>query len=225
MECISAAAIFVFLPHILNAGLSWRIYEKKKDVSDNYRIFLSSVSYRILAGIIRDRSCASVLSGDVLKSEKFREQRISGELYKKLHKASGESGDWLSLLTVSMAEGGFYPEKVSENQELYRKYKPEEFQLLLNAYPGSVEGLRYFPVASSEIVFENTWMAKREYGGNRSHEGTDLFGTVRESGYYPVISMTDGTVEQKGWLPLGGYPSRHPFSSWGIFLLCASFRI
>ena len=83
--------------------------------------------------LIRDRSCASVLSGDVLKSEKFREQRISGELYKKLHKASGESGDWLFLLTASMAEGGFYPEKVSENQELYRKYKPEEFQLLLNA--------------------------------------------------------------------------------------------
>ena len=85
------------------------------------------------------------------------------------------------------------------------RYKPEEFQLLLNAYRAVWEDVRYFPVASSEIVFENTWMAKREYGGNRSHEGTDLFGTVRESGYYPVISMTDGTVEQKGWLPLGGY--------------------
>lgn len=165
-----------------------------------YLLFLTD-----LEGIIRDRSCASVLSGDVLKSEKFREQRISGELYKKLHKASGESGDWLFLLTASMAEGGFYPEKVSENQEPYIKYKPEEFQLLLNAYRAVWEDVRYFPVASSEIVFENTWMAKREYGGNRSHEGTDLFGTVRESGYYPVISMTDGTVEQKGWLPLGGY--------------------
>ena len=140
-----------------------------------YLLFLTD-----LEGIIRDRSCASVLSGDVLKSEKFREQRISGELYKKLHKASGESGDWLFLLTASMAEGGFYPEKVSENQELYRKYKPEEFQLLLNAYRAVWEDVRYFPVASSEIVFENTWMAKREYGGNRSHEGTDLFGTVRE---------------------------------------------
>ena len=149
-----------------------------------YLLFLTD-----LEGSIRDRSCASVLSGDVLKSEKFREQRISGELYKKLHKASGESGDWLSLLTASMAEGGFYPEKVSENQELYRKYKPEEFQLLLNAYRAVWEDVRYFPVASSEIVFENTWMAKREYGGNRSHEGTDLFGTVRRSCRFTPLSV------------------------------------
>ena len=165
-----------------------------------YLLFLTD-----LEGIIRDRSCASVLSGDVLKSEKFREQRISGELYKKLHKASGESGDWLFLLTASMAEGGFYPEKVSENQELYRKYKPEEFQLLVNTYRAVWEDVKYFPVASSEIAFENTWQAQRAYGGKRTHEGTDLFGKVTESGYYPVICMTDGIVEQKGWLPLGGY--------------------
>ena len=82
-----------------------------------------------------------------------------------------------------MAEGGiFILRRFSENQELYRKYKPEEFQLLLNAYRAVWEDVRYFPVASSEIVFENTWMAK-ENMGNRSHEGTDLFGTVRESGY------------------------------------------
>ena len=26
-----------------------------------------------------------------------------------------------------------------------------------------------------------------------------------EEGYFPVISMTDGVVEKKGWLELGGY--------------------
>ena len=48
-------------------------------------------------------------------------------------------------------------------------------------------------------------MDSRTYGGNRHHEGTDLFGPVSQSGYYPIISITDGIVEQKGWLPLGGY--------------------
>lgn len=104
-----------------------------------------------------------------------------------------------------MAEEDFYPEKISKNRELYRKYKPEEFQLLVNTYRAVWEDVKYFPVASSEIAFENTWLAQRDYGGKRTHEGTDLFGKVTESGYYPVISMTDGIVEQKGWLPLGGY--------------------
>ena len=165
-----------------------------------YLLFLAD-----LEGMIRDRSRASVLSGDVLKSKEFREQKLSGNLYRQLHEASGNTGDWISLLTASMAEGEFYPEKVSTEQELYRKYKPEEFQLLLNAYRAVWEDVRYFPVASSQIVFENTWLARRDYGGKRTHEGTDLFGRVSKSGYYPVISMTDGTVEQKGWLPLGGY--------------------
>lgn len=63
-----------------------------------------------------------------------------------------------------MAEGGFYPEKVSENQELYRKYKPEEFQLLLNAYRAVWEDVRYFPVASSEIVLKIPGWQKRIWG-------------------------------------------------------------
>ncbi|WP_274421749.1 M23 family metallopeptidase [Blautia sp. XA-2221] len=165
-----------------------------------YLLFLTD-----LEGVIRDRSRVSVLSGDVLKSEEFREQKLSGNLYKQLHKISDNTGDWIPLLAASMAEGGFYPEEISGNRELYRKYKPEKFQLLVNAYRAVWEDVRYFPVASSEIAFENTWLAKREYGGQRTHEGTDLFGKVTKSGYYPVVSMTSGIVEQKGWLPLGGY--------------------
>lgn len=165
-----------------------------------YLVFLAD-----LEGMIRGRSRASVLSGDVLKSEEFREQKLSADLYKQLHKVSGDTEDWIPLLAASMAEEDFYPEKISNNQELYRKYKPEEFQLLVNTYRAVWEDVKYFPVASSEIAFENTWQAQRAYGGKRTHEGTDLFGKVTESGYYPVISMTDGIVEQKGWLPLGGY--------------------
>lgn len=109
-----------------------------------------------LEGMIRGRSRASVLSGDVLKSEEFREQKLSADLYKQLHKVSGDTEDWIPLLAASMAEEDFYPEKISKNRELYRKYKPEEFQLLVNTYRAVWEDVKYFPVASSEIAFENT---------------------------------------------------------------------
>lgn len=71
--------------------------------------------------------------------------------------------------------------------------------------------LVYFPVPVSSVneqattAFENTWMAERTYGGKRKHEGIDVMALIEEAGYYPVISMTDGVVEQVGWLEKGGY--------------------
>ena len=73
------------------------------------------------------------------------------------------------------------------------------------------EELVWFPVPASKsnpqatVAFENTWMAQRSYGGDRRHEGTDLIASVGESGYYPVVSITDGTVEKAGWLEKGGW--------------------
>lgn len=73
------------------------------------------------------------------------------------------------------------------------------------------EDIRYFPVAvqSGEKTFPfsytDTWMEERTFGGDRKHEGCDIFGEIRTPGYYPVVSITDGTVEKVGWLPLGGW--------------------
>ena len=73
------------------------------------------------------------------------------------------------------------------------------------------EELEWFPIPESsanplaEVAFENTWQADRSYGGTRTHEGTDIMASIEEAGYYPVVSITDGTVEQVGWLPKGGY--------------------
>ena len=71
--------------------------------------------------------------------------------------------------------------------------------------------LVYFPVPDSSVneeattAFENTWMAERTYGGKRSHEGIDVMASIEKAGYYPVVSMTDGAIEQIGWLEKGGY--------------------
>lgn len=69
----------------------------------------------------------------------------------------------------------------------------------------------YFPVPESAkdpfltVSFVDTWQAERNYQGKRGHEGTDIMAGENVRGVYPVVSMTDGTVANMGWLERGGY--------------------
>ena len=58
---------------------------------------------------------------------------------------------------------------------------------------------------SLTVSYENGWMAERKYKDTHAHEGTDLMAARQESGIYPVISITNGTVTNIGWLEKGGY--------------------
>lgn len=55
------------------------------------------------------------------------------------------------------------------------------------------------------VSYENSWMNERTYGGKRGHEGTDLMASENIRGIFPIVSMTDGIVTNKGWLPKGGW--------------------
>ena len=74
-----------------------------------------------------------------------------------------------------------------------------------------LEELKLFPIPQSSVhpeyaaAFEDSWMSERTFGGERGHEGTDIMLYPDERGLFPVLSMTDGFVEKKGWLPKGGY--------------------
>lgn len=74
-----------------------------------------------------------------------------------------------------------------------------------------LEEAKYFPIPISStnpkqfVSYVNSWGMGRTYGGNRQHEGTDIMADYNVSGYYPVISVSDGVVEKIGWLELGGY--------------------
>lgn len=71
--------------------------------------------------------------------------------------------------------------------------------------------LECFPVVKETadggypVTYENSWGAKRSYGGERRHEGCDLMALKNERGRYEVCSMTDGTVRKIGWLEKGGW--------------------
>ena len=41
--------------------------------------------------------------------------------------------------------------------------------------------------------------------GERKHEGCDIMGDKLPRGSYPVVSISDGTVERVGWLEMGGW--------------------
>ena len=98
--------------------------------------------------------------------------------------------------------------KMPEEYKIYCKehnIKYKEYTDLCSFYQAVWKDVRYFPVAADDISFEDGWMEERSFGGERVHEGCDLFGGCGAADFYPIISMTDGSVEAVGWLPLGGY--------------------
>lgn len=105
----------------------------------------------------------------------------------------------------------FWIEEAIFNQVLPEQSIRGEFEEYRDTVEGVWEELTWFPVPvsntneSAAVAFQNTWMAERNYGGKRSHEGTDIMAGIDESGYYPVVSITDGTIEQIGWLEKGGW--------------------
>ncbi|WP_047979686.1 M23 family metallopeptidase [Ornithinibacillus contaminans] len=61
---------------------------------------------------------------------------------------------------------------------------------------------RDFPLAINHTYsYRNTWGDRRGFGGNRIHEGTDIFADYGT----PVKSTTYGVVELKGWNLYGGW--------------------
>ena len=68
-----------------------------------------------------------------------------------------------------------------------------------------------FPVGAIEnepgatVDFANSWRQSRTFGGDRFHEGCDIMASVNQRGIYPIYSVSDGVVENIGWLRLGGY--------------------
>ena len=155
------------------------------------------------------RSRASGLKEDSCEQIDFRQQYVTSGLYCGLQKMTEDTkvgtDGFADILTATMLNSGFYPKQALPDAVPYQKYKPAEYEQLKDAYKSVWADLKYFPIPSTEIYFENSYGAPRDYGGPRTHEGCDLFGTEKEPGFYPVLSITDGVVENIGWLPLGGY--------------------
>jgi len=108
---------------------------------------------------------------------------------------------------VELCNSTLFVEKVSE----MKKNRADDWEYVYDAYRAVFDDVKYFPIPAStteypiDVSFANGWGGERYYEDvMHLHEGTDIM-TEHERGYVPVVSMTDGVVENVGWLELGGY--------------------
>lgn len=168
-------------------------------------LLVTSILSVCLGHVITERAEVSFLTEETVESPEFRAQLLPENLFEEIISRSKGERESVELLTSTMLNGKFCPVYVDEDAALFQKYKEKEYEQLLQAYQAIWQDVKYFPVAGEGISYIDSWMTSRTYGGERSHEGTDIFGAANVSDYYPVVSMTDGEVEQVGWLNLGGY--------------------
>ncbi len=89
-------------------------------------------------------------------------------------------------------------------------------------YKAILGDLEYFPVPmvadeKADVSFRDSWYQPRTYGGDRKHEGCDIMASNNKRGYFPVVSITDGSIEKMGWLEQGGYRIGVRSASGGYF--------
>lgn len=143
--------------------------------------------------------------------ENLRNQKVNAEQYNTFcdYEKDGKYSRY-EYLCAYLFTGKENRKSLEEYLKLVKKYKREEFSYLAEYEKAIWTDLEYFPVPASRgeelsVSFENSWMSERTFGGRRGHEGTDIMASLNERGHYPVISISDGVVEKKGWLPQGGY--------------------
>lgn len=89
-----------------------------------------------------------------------------------------------------------------------RGLRRQLYEYYSNIYFDIVSDLSCFPVEKSyiqQVNYVDSWYGERTFGGNRLHEGTDIMSGSNIPGEIPVVSMTDGTIQNIGWLTLGGW--------------------
>jgi Membrane proteins related to metalloendopeptidases len=97
-----------------------------------------------------------------------------------------------------------------------------KFKELYQYNQAILKDLVCFPVPKivdqkEDVNYSDSWSQPRTYGGNRKHEGTDLMASNNKRGFFPVVSITDGTIEKMGWLDKGGYRIGIRSASQGYF--------
>lgn len=130
-----------------------------------------------------------------------------------LEASDSDMEEYSELLTMYFATDNIVTdtEVLKKDIAFVKQYHPREFEQIRQYIFSVWNDLLLFPVGTVEgnpkagVTFENSWMQSRTFGGDRGHEGTDIMASVNQRGIYPIYSMTDGVVENIGWLRLGGY--------------------
>ncbi|MDO5292461.1 MAG: M23 family metallopeptidase [bacterium] len=152
-----------------------------------------------------------------IDEDKIREFHISEEVISYYLSQSGGVEHGMEELTLYMMRFQYEIDSLAQIKEhplpvqCKKKLKNlEEYEKLVKFYTCMLTRLKYFPVPNDligkqKVSYDNSWGGRRTYGGERKHEGTDLMTTNNVRGYFPILSIGEGVVENVGWLKLGGY--------------------
>ncbi len=119
---------------------------------------------------------------------------------------------YLIIILYACVAAAFITDKITQPPEKKVKnpeYLSEEYIYGNYLFDNRFDDAKVFPLAVSydgeEFYYTDSYGAARTYGGDRLHEGCDIMTPDNIRGRYPVLSVCDGTVENMGWLELGGY--------------------
>ena len=154
------------------------------------------------------------LHSDMVSSSNFREQSLNESVIAQMEKT--ENPGLIAALYLLESKFSYEPVSNRWNASQIRSLKQKwsetkEWLPYEKACYAVWNDLEYFPVPESsvdtslQVLYKNSWMNERTYGGKRGHEGTDVMASRNQPGLYPVLSMTDGKVTSKGWLEKGGW--------------------
>jgi murein DD-endopeptidase MepM/ murein hydrolase activator NlpD len=142
----------------------------------------------------------------------LRNQQIPADVREKLISYGSDETNQLADYMFAYLYSGLTDKTDLERSIQYLKKRyPNEYKQYV-AYEEAIwSDASYFPVAESinntqaTVKFEDSWMQSRTFGGTRGHEGCDIMASINQRGYYPIVSVSDGTIENIGWLSQGGY--------------------
>ncbi len=205
MKRIGGYLVFLFFLAVINVwfsamlyqqGVAWQLSAVRAEDESFRRLSLSERQLSLLLDMYRNSDMKPGELLTILKSD------ASGSI-----QTSGESAGipFAREARDNSNERKGRAESFAKWKLFMLRYAPQDFERVSGYYAAVMDDVACFPVAADGIVYENSWMFERNYGGKRGHEGTDLMPLQNLRGYYPVVSMTDGIVEKVGWLPLGGY--------------------
>lgn len=172
--------------------------------------------------ILKQYASFSNLQITANETSEFRKMKLSEDSLEAFIAIKEEGNlDISELLVVLMTENDFnlnkweykdYSLEVFESSlSKMQLYREEAFKILKESYDAVWKDVEYFPVPVSTndkrepVDYEDSWLFERNYGGKRAHEGADIMAGDNEREIYPIVSMTDGVVENIGWLEQGGY--------------------
>ena len=183
---------------------------------NNIYLILYLLCFSIITNILINYLENNIPSITVVKFdiEKITSYQISDHVFNTVKLYSEENNvEFYSLLVDCMNHYNYNMTDLDliEIKKIKETKRNATFYKIKQIYTMLLDDIKCFPVeninevSEKQYVFDESWLAERNYGGERLHYGTDIMDTMNQRGRLKIISVSDGVVEKIGWLEMGGY--------------------